>query len=181
MKNTISDRRLSEGTGQLSTLAGPELWPPSNKPELTGRTDKSITFDATVGSLPLWSQATLDGNLRLGNCTCKCENTVFHPWLVESADAKRLDSKPADMQGRLYLLKKKKKNPPQRHKNGPLMLQGQQTPRCPIVTLLRWEMVLCKLGSEPHSFQVQHFLAELGQRGLGMTYCLLCVSGMCLV
>lgn len=36
------------------------------------------------------------------------------------------------------------------------MLQGQQMPRCPIVTLLRWEMVLCKLGSEPHSSQVHN-------------------------
>lgn len=87
------------------------------------------------------------GNPRLGNRTYRCENAVFHPypWLVESAGAKRLDTKPADMQGRLYLLKKQnttKKPPPQGHINGPVQFKPDapgpaniQVPHCHPVAL----------------------------------------------
>lgn len=63
------------------------------------------------------------------------------------------------------------------------MFKGQRYStrrRAPSAALLHWEMVL-NLGSKPHGFQVQHFLVELCQHGPGMTDCLLCVSGMCLV
>lgn len=60
-------------------------------------------FDSIVSPSHLQIyQSAVNEKQYSSSCDWECENTVFNLWLTESVDVK-----PADMNGQLYLLKKK--------------------------------------------------------------------------